>query len=583
VKRVIAAGLVAMVGTARADAPRVRAVMTNTDEVRACLALPGGDTLVGTAGGLVRVDATGAARRVWTASDGLPGTRIDALVGDGAHAWIGTDAGVAELADGAIARSVATKPVRDVVRLGKDIYLATWDGGVVKLGAGPVPMVGGTAAARARVSSLAVANGTLWAGSAAGLYRLTKGRFERVEIAGPRDIASLAGDGDSLWIGAANGLWLRDGDAVSSIANGEVTKLAIVDGRVEVAGPEGLAVVERGHLVPLAGAPKTFALAVSSSCAGGLDGLWLRTATAWTKAPRVAGPRSNDISALASDGTRLWVGTFDQGLSSFVPGLGWTHVDARGLDARINAIVVEPVGNGVHLWVATAEGLTVIDGAGAVIHQLGRNDGLPSRSVLSLARLGDGRIVAGTSHGAAFVTGGHVQRVGPRGLGDNPIGNVWAIAEAGGSLWLGTTTGVYRGPATGWSTKDGADDAAAVAERWQRFSVATGHLKDDWITALAVKDGVVFAGTYNGGVARLADDGDRIVATQLAGGWINPSGLRWDGDRLLASTMDGLVAGDGAHPTWTAIRDLPGKDTTAALRIDRTLWVATRRGLARIE
>jgi hypothetical protein len=46
VKRVIAAGLVAMLGTARADAPRVRAVMTNTDEVRACLALPGGDTLV---------------------------------------------------------------------------------------------------------------------------------------------------------------------------------------------------------------------------------------------------------------------------------------------------------------------------------------------------------------------------------------------------------------------------------------------------------------------------------------------------------------------------------------------------------
>jgi hypothetical protein len=160
---------------------------------------------------------------------------------------------------------------------------------------------------------------------------------------------------------------------------------------------------------------------------------------------------------------------------------------------------------------------------------------------------------------------------------------VWAFAEAGGSLWLGTTTGVYRGPATGWSTKDGADDAAAVAERWQRFSVATGHLKDDWVTALAVKDGVVFAGTYNGGITRLDDDGDRIVATQLAGGWINPSGLRWDGDRLLAATMDGLVAGDGAHPTWTTVHDLPGKDTTAALRIDRTLWVATRRGLARIE
>jgi len=42
---------------------QARTVFTNTDEVRACLPLPGGDTLVGTGGGLVRVDADGLARR----------------------------------------------------------------------------------------------------------------------------------------------------------------------------------------------------------------------------------------------------------------------------------------------------------------------------------------------------------------------------------------------------------------------------------------------------------------------------------------------------------------------------------------
>ncbi|HEY6175213.1 MAG TPA: hypothetical protein VIX73_12235, partial [Kofleriaceae bacterium] len=173
-----------------------------------------------------------------------------------------------------------------------------------------------------------------------------------------------------------------------------------------------------------------------------------------------------------------------------------------------------------------------------------------------------------------FVGDSGVQRVGPRGLGERGLGNVWAIAETSAGLWLGTTTGLYRGPATPWTSKAGSDDAA-VADRWQRLSVASGHLRDDWVTALVTRGDVVWAGTYNGGVARIAGD----AATALGGGWINPSGLRWDGDRLLAATMDGLVAGDGRTATWTTTPGLPGRDVTAAVRAGKTLWVATRRGL----
>lgn len=99
-------------------------VFTNTDEVRACLPLAGGDTLAGTAGGLVRVDPAGLPLRVWTASDGLPGTRIDALIADGERVWVGTDGGVAELA-GAVSHAVATRPVRDIARWRDTTYLAT--------------------------------------------------------------------------------------------------------------------------------------------------------------------------------------------------------------------------------------------------------------------------------------------------------------------------------------------------------------------------------------------------------------------------------------------------------------------------
>jgi hypothetical protein len=560
-------------------APAHARVFTNTDEVRACLPLGGGDTLAGTAGGLVRLDAAGLAQRVWTASDGLPGTRIDALVADGERIWVGTDAGVAELA-GDVAHAVATRPVRDIARWHGATYLATWGGGVVELGGAAVAMHGGAAALRMRASALAVAGDTLWAGTATGLYRMRNGKLGRID--GPRDVAALVAVGATLWIGTSDGLWTRDRHGMRSLGGGEVRHLAIVDGAVVAAGGDGLTTVDRGRVIPLPGAPRGFAQAIGAArgavCSGGLDGLWTRAHGAWHHAPRAGGPPSSDISAVVADGARLWVGTFDQGLASYDPDRGWQRAGAAGRgapDTRINALVLEPRPDGARLWVATAEGIQVLDAAGHVLRRLGRNDGLPSRSVLSIARLGDGRIIAGTSVGAAFIGDTGISRVGPRGLGERGVGNVWAIAETSAGLWLGTTTGLYRGPATPWTSKDGSDDAAAVADHWQRLSVAGGQLRDDWVTALVTRGDVVWAGTYNGGVVRI--DGD--TTTALGGGWVNPAGLRWDSDRLLAATMDGLVAGDGRTTTWTAIPGLPGRDVTATVRTGKTLWIATRRGL----
>lgn len=611
------AGVGALAGLAGLGlaAPAGARVFTSTDEVRACLPLPGGDTLVGTGGGLVQVDPAGAARRVWTASDGLPGTRIDALVADGDRVWIGTEGGVAELdprpsppavraaqdlraaqdpGAGVVSRAVATRPVRDIARWHGATYLATWDGGVIALGGGALAMHGGAAAPRMRASSLAVARGTLWAGTAAGLYRLAGGALEHVD--GPRDVTALVADGDALWIGASDGLWTAGRGGVRALGGGEVRHLAMVDGAIVAAGADGLVTADRGRVVALAGAPRGFAQAIAAAhgaaCTGGLDGLWIRARGAWHHAAKAAGPPSSDISAVVADGARLWVGTFDQGLATYDPGHGWRRI--AGTDPRINALALEPQENGdggddgdgadrgdrgARVWVATAEGIQVVDATGGIVRRLGKADGLPSRSVLAIVRLADGRIVAGTSVGAAFVDGTGVHRVGPHGLGARGIGNVWAIAQTPAGLWLGTTTGLYRGPATGWTSKDGSDDPAAAPDRWQRMSVATGQLRDDWVTALAVRGDAVWAGTYNGGVVRI--DGD--TATALGGGWVNPSGLVWDGDRLLAATMDGLLAGDGVAATWTATPGLPGRDATAAVRTGKTLWIATRRGLIALD
>ncbi len=589
-KPVVALGALAIAASAGAAAAEP-AVHTHTDEVRACAPLAGG-ALVGTGGGLVRVDERGAARAVWTAQDGLPGTRIEAIVRDGDGWWIGTDAGGARvrIVDGALAvdRAVESAAMRDVVRHGGVRYAATANG-VVRLGARgkgtTVAMKGGVRGPRARVAALASHGGALWAGTAAGLYVLRGARLEPVALDGAHasaGVTSLLADGERLWIATSDGLFVRDGRGVRRIGGNELAHVTAFDGEIVVAAlGAGLERVDRGRLVALDGAPRGLALAQAVSehdgaaCAGGLDGLWLRPRAdaAWIAAPRSAGPPSNDVSALAADGSRLWVGTFDRGLAVHERG-AWRTIAHPDLDGRINALLVEPrAGRPARVWVATAAGLMALDGPDdADVARLTRRDGLPGRGVLALARLRDGRIVAGTSTGAAIVGDGQPVPVGPAGT---DIGNVWAVAEdADGMLWLGTTTGVWRGPSA-------AAGKTPRGDGWTRLSVASGHLDDDWVMGLAARGRSVWVGSYKTGIVRLDLD-DLSTATRLGGGWVNPSGLAWIGDTLFASTQEGLRAGDGASATWTGVAGLPGRDVTVIARVGDARWVATRRGLARL-
>ena len=551
--------LVAALPAIAAAAPTVH---TDTSEVRACLPLAGGGVLVGTAGGLVRVDAAGVRRETWTAADGLPGTRIETLIADGDGIWLGADGGGARIrVDGGgltVARSVAGRPLRDVVQHAGITYAATWEGGVMILdGRRPraVAYKGKLPAARLRVAALASQGGRLWAGTAAGLYALRGGRLERVAIAGDRPepaITGLLADGDRLWIATPTGLLVREADGVRDVGAGDLRRVTWLDGAVVTAGiGDGLRAVDRGRLGALAGGPGLLlAQAVGArdgaACAGGLDGLWLRASAAapWRSVAPAAGLPSNDISALAADGDRVWVGTFDRGLAVRDRG-AWRAVTHPDLDLRINALLVEPrPAARSRLWVATAAGLMTLDGS--EVSRLTRRDGLPGRSVLALARLRDGRVVAGT------------------------------------------TTGVWRGPAT-------AAGKGAPAGGWQRYSLATGHLRDDWVMAIAARGRAVWVGSYKGGVVRfdlaraaVADSAPAgapapLLATHVADGWINPGGLTWDGARLVASTQEGLRSSDGTARRSTVEPGLPGKDVTAFARTGTTRWIATRRGLVELD
>jgi len=134
-------------------------------------------------------------------------------------------------------------------------------------------------------------------------------------------------------------------------------------------------------------------------------------------------------------------------------------------------------------------------------------------------------------------------------------------------VYVGTASGLYRG------TPGGA---------FERASLATGELRDDWVTALAVRGAEVLVGTYSGGITKLTFT-PRPRATHLGGGYVNPGGLTIDGTQLLASTMEGLFARplDDDRATGQLVpRAATGRDVTGAARVGGALWVASRRGIA---
>jgi ligand-binding sensor domain-containing protein len=253
----------------------------------------------------------------------------------------------------------------------------------------------------------------------------------------------------------------------------------------------------------------------------------------------------------------LVVGTFDRGVAIYEDGR-WTTLDDDAIDPQVNALA--DAGGG-RFWVATARGLHRV-GAGSV-ETWAQKHGLPHENVLSLATTRNGELLVGTHSGVAIIDeSGDARSLGQRARS----WATWAIAEGpDGEIWLGTTQGLIR-----WK-KDG---------RWDHLSMLSGHLSDNWVTALVFEGDELHVGTYAGGVDTLSRDGQTFRGQALGGGRVNPGGLSVVDGQLYAATMKGvLVRRDGK---WTAAREQGVfEDATAVLETDDGTWVASRRGLAR--
>ena len=244
------------------------------------------------------------------------------------------------------------------------------------------------------------------------------------------------------------------------------------------------------------------------------------------------------------------------------------HVEAAELDARINAILVDGRRDRT---IGTAEGLA-IDQAPRRLAQLvqPRRPARPQRA--------RGRAAARRSHRARLLERRRglrrrprLARVGPRAR-TSGIGNVWAIAGDRRRLAVARHHHRPLSRRRACVEREGRQRRSrrveALRGRDRRAEGRLGHRdrRDSRRRSTPAPTTVACRGSI------------APRATQLGGGWINPAGLVWDGEHLLACTMDGLVSYDDHG--WHAARDLPGRDTTAVVRVGRRMWVATRRGLA---
>jgi ligand-binding sensor domain-containing protein len=575
---------------APAAAAETRRALTTLDDARACAPLASGAFAVATGGGLAIVRPDGPVA-VLTALDGLPETRVHAVVETADGLWAGTEGGAALVAlDGSprVLRTAADVSVHALLPSGRGMYLGTWGRGVLHLAsAGAAPVVVPSDGPGKQVGGLAEHGGTLHAAFADGpVARLEGGRLRPLPAGTPAHGAALASTGGRLFLGGIEGLYRIDGR--------EATSVASIDARAIAASGDALLVASYGGGVFSTASGRTalrpepgvsrWARGVgvrgTTRCAATAEGLFVADGGAWRRVP-LGGPPSNDVTALAvrPSADAVVIGTFDRGAALHQ---GGRSAPIAGLEPHetVNAAAWQD-GN---VWLGTARGLVRVDAGGRAVRRLLAADGLPSSFVRSLLVLASGRLLVGTEEGAAFVDGERVtpvvaadtSRKGPPPLA-SPMHATWALAEgAGGTLYLGTASGLYWG-------KDG---------RFERASLASGDLRDDWVTALVASpargDGreEIFAGTYSGGVTRLAFDRRapaRPRAVHLDGGYVNPMGLVLDGGTLLAATMDGLLARPAADDAarWEARTGAStGRDVTAVVRVGAALWTASRRGIA---
>jgi hypothetical protein len=436
-------------------------------------------------------------------------------------------AGEIERLDDAPVRSIGLLPGGEIVSGGeKGLRVVSRGGSAPRLVGTPDPWVEG----------VAVLGTDVWVATAAGAARGPADASSLTPVARGADAtAGVAWDGSFRFVPADGpprvSALLPDGSRRETPAPERFRRLFVAGGRLLADGPSGLFRFEGSRGFELV-----------------------------RQAPPAL-PRPH-VNALASDGSRLWVGFFDGGLAIADPrATALRAVSAPSGDAwGVNALL--PMGGVV--YAATLRGayriaggeIRPLEGAGAAFALAATPSGLA-------VGYGQGVLLPERRLLSAF-----------HGL---PGNQAYALATAGEALWVGTPTGLGR------------VERRRVTEK---VLPGEGKLPHPWVTALLPREDGLWVATYGGGLAvrRALDAGPSWES------FPETRGLKVNAGALLGLPDGRLCAGTQGAGVWCSDRlrsrfsrialPLPSPDVFALAAFPREapdlLFFGTSEGLLRL-
>ncbi|HET7436966.1 MAG TPA: two-component regulator propeller domain-containing protein [Thermoanaerobaculia bacterium] len=411
------------------------------------------------------------------------------------------------------------------------------------------------------------ADDTLWLGTLAGLMRYRNGQLETIQLPGEQEIVNAvapAQDG-TVWIGTARGRLLRVRDRKAEVVplpiNHPIATLATDGDALWIGTAQGLARYRAGKLERWTAADGLSSdtivmLAVEAPgtlLAGTAQGLDRFDGKRFT---RVDGLPADQVTALRRDHDgNLWIGTYSSGLFR----LAGHEIAAYGLsdgllNPTVRAIYEDDEGS---LWVGTNGGFEQLR-AGAFVHW-GEQDGLADAVARVVFEDRDGALWVGSANGVSRSANGNVFT---RYLNEHLTG-ILAIAQSrDGAMWFGTSNGVYRvadGVTTPFTMRNGLSNNTIRAIHQDRAG-------DIWIGTDFGLNRIRENGTIESFAGRAGLSTDYAMAIAES-----PDGHLW------IATGGGLAHYDGnAFHLYSAPHAFP-TDRLLALTADNdgTIWVAT--------
>lgn len=386
-----------------------------------------GDVWVGTRdSGLFRVTGNYVA----AIRQGLPDSKVNALVAVGNELWVGTDSGVVKW-DGTKLTSAglpgalnSVQALAMIVDRDSNLWIGTNSSGLLRVKAGGAASLDKPASGpiEAVTALFEDREGNLWIGSQSGLERLSDSAFVTYSL--PEGLPTegnnpvFADRNNRIWFPpTAGGLWW--------FANGQ-------HGQIHEDG------LDRDVVYSLDGRPGELWLGRQH---GGLTVLRFEgnTTRAHTYTHKDGLVQDSVYSVFRSRDGTVWAGTLSGGVSRFRDGRFTNYTTSDGLVSNaISSILQTSDGT---MWFATPGGLSAL--AGDRWKSYDQRDGLPAESVSSMREDSSGILWVGTSRGLAFrASGGFKTPAGIIPMLREPV--LGLEEDRQGSLWIATSSHVLR-------------------------------------------------------------------------------------------------------------------------------------------